>query len=347
MNPLLTDDAVARLPLHDARSALVEEIVRTPVAGERPLAAVRASGARHRAWLVPVAVAAAVALLAAGTAWWANRPDGRSAPPPVASTAPVGDGYQAVLDAEGWTMTNVYRDDAAGEIGYAAGPASVKISWYPARLYRQRLDSRRHLTDPPSDGTAVDIAGRTGVMWDYAADDHTALRPVEAGHFLEVRGSGMDQQAYVELLGRLRMVDAAQLDAALPPGFVRDDQRGSQIQQILDGIALYADPLLPAGHDRSEVTSDQSDPYQLGSDVAGRVACDWVAEYDAARRAGDQARAQRAVDVMATSRQWPVLREIADQGDTPEWIWAMADQMAAGQVPPGYLPSCRGMGALP
>lgn len=50
MNPLLTDDAVADLPLHDARAALLAEIMRTPApAGRR----------------VPMAVASAAAVAAA------------------------------------------------------------------------------------------------------------------------------------------------------------------------------------------------------------------------------------------------------------------------------------------
>lgn len=50
MNPLLTDDAVADLPLHDARAALLAEILRTPApAGRR----------------VPIAVASAAAVAAA------------------------------------------------------------------------------------------------------------------------------------------------------------------------------------------------------------------------------------------------------------------------------------------
>ena len=41
MNPKLTDDAVADLPLHHGRAELLEEIMRTPVLDDRPVRAER------------------------------------------------------------------------------------------------------------------------------------------------------------------------------------------------------------------------------------------------------------------------------------------------------------------
>ena len=340
MNVCLTDDAVAALPLHQGRAELLEEIMGAPALDDQPVVALP----RRRPWLAPVAAAAVVAALAAGSAWWASGtgPDPEPAPP-LAATPRTGM-FRAVLDAPGWTLDGVYENAGqdTGEIGYRNGDATLKIDWYAASDYADRYESRRHVTDPPSDGTPTDVLGLSGSMWAYADDDHTVIRPVQDGHFLEIRASGLDEQAYLALLGELRLVDADGFDAALPEGFVSNAERQSRIAGMLDEIARYADPLLPVGVSRASITSDQSDPYQLGAEVTSQVACAWVAQFADATRSGDPARAQEAVDVMTTTRQWPVLKQMSDRGDVPEWIWDMADQMAAGQVPLGWRPSCRG-----
>lgn len=339
MNPLLTDDAVAELPIHDARAELLEEIVRTPVAADRPLIRRLPDASPRRPWVAPVAAAAAIVLLLLGVGWTAGHVFGESAPP-IATQSPAADAFRVVLDTPGWTMTNATQGDDTGEIGYENGPASLKIDWYPGDGYQERYDHRRDETG--SDGTAVQVAGLPGAMWTYDTEIHIALRPVENDHFVEVHGEGLDQQAFTAVLAQLRMADESAFDAALPSDYAHDGERGTQIDQLLDGIAQHADPLLPAGVDRSWVTSDQSDPVQLATEVADRVACAWISQYADATRTGDQAAAQQAVDVMSTSRQWPLLQQIKADSDEPEWIWWAADEMTGGRVPQGWKPSCQG-----
>ncbi|WP_296605307.1 hypothetical protein [Nocardioides sp.] len=337
MNPKLSDDTVAGLPLSLGRAELLEEIMSTPVLDDRPAPTVR-DERRPRGWLVPAAAAAVVAVLAAGTAWWAGS-TGRApeSTPPVAAVPEPGS-FRVVLDAPGWTIESAYEDSKnhSGEVGYVRGDASLQVNWYPASNYEDRFEDRRHITDPPSDGTPVEVLGLTGSMWAYSADDHTTILPVEERHFLEVRGSGMDQEEYLALLGQLRPVDVAGFDAALPEEFVAQSERGDAIGAILDEIAATAGRALPAGVSRSSVSSDQSDPYQLGAEVTGQVACAWVRQYAEARDAGDQDLAQQAVDVMATSRDWPVLDRMDRTGDWPESIWEISDRIAAGDVPEDY-----------
>ena len=334
MNAKLTDDAVADLPLHDGRAELLEEILRTPVT------AVPALGSRRPRWVAPLAAAAAVVLLAVGVGWTADRVLGESAPPPATSQPPAPDAFRVVLDQPGWAVTHVDQGDGLGGVGYENAGATLKLDWYPADGYAERLAHRRD--EAGSDGTAVDIAGLPGSMWSAAEGDHTALRPVEDGHFLEVRGFGMDEAAFAALLPALRMVDAQAFDAALPPGYADDGHRHTRVDRILDGIARYAVPLLPAGLDRSAITSEQADPVQLGSDVADQVACAWIAQYAEARRLGDDTGAQQATGVLATSRNWPVLQQIEAASDEPEWVWWASDEMLAGRVPQAWQASCAG-----
>lgn len=337
MNPKLSDETVAGLPLSHGRAELLEEIMSTPVLDDRPTPVLREERPR-RGWLVPAAAAAVVAVLAAGTAWWASSTDPASESTPPVATVPEPGSFRAILEAPGWTLQNAYEDSRyhSGEVGYARGDASLQVNWYPASNYEDRFEDRRHITDPASDGTPVEVLGLTGSMWAYSADDHTTIRPVDERHFLEVRGSGMDQEEYLALLGQLRLVDVAGFDAALPDGFVGQSERADAIGTILDEIAATAGRALPQGVSRSSISSDQSDPYQLGAEVTGQVACAWVRQYAEARNSGDQELAQQAVDAMATSRDWPVLQRMDRTGDWPESIWDISDRMAADDVPEDY-----------
>ncbi|GAA1948701.1 hypothetical protein GCM10009798_04860 [Nocardioides panacihumi] len=346
MNLLLTDDAVAALPLHGGRAALLEEIVGTPVSAGDP-GPVRPGGTRprdSRRWLAPLAAAAAVGALVMGSALRVATLRDDPHPRPPAAATPRAGGFHAVLDADGWTLTGAYQDSRSGmgEVGYRNGSATLSIDWYPASDYAQRYDSRRRMTHPPSDGRPVEVLGLPGRMWSYTADDHTVLRPVQDGHFLEIRGSGTSTQAFIDVLSRLRLVDAAGFDASLPKSFVTDAERNSKVDALLDGIGRYAQPLLPAGVSRDSITSEQSDPVHVGSDVINQVTCAWLAQYADARRTGDQSRAEEAVAVMKTSRQWPVLTQLKDASDVPEWVWAVTDEMSAGQIPQGWRPTCSG-----
>ncbi len=347
MNPLLTDEAVAELPLHGGRAALLEEIVGTPVSADdqAPVRADRAAHTRvHRRWLAPVVAAAVVGALATGSAWWGAAVHDDSRPQPPVAATPQPDTYRAVLEADGWTLASAYESPQGrmGEVGYDDGSATLSINWYPASGYDERYDSRRRITDPGSDGQPVEVLGLPSHMWTYSADDHTVLRPVQDGHFLEIRGSGIGEPEFIDLLSRLRLVDAAGFDASLPESFVSKAERSSRVAILLDGIEEHAQPLLPAGVSRASITSEQSDPVQVGSDVANQVTCAWLAQYAKARQAGDRTSAEEAVAVMKTSRKWPVLTQLKDASDVPEWVWVVTDEMSAGQIPQGWRPSCRG-----
>lgn len=336
MNPKLSDDTVAGLPLSLGRAELLEEIMSTPVLDDRPAPTVR-DERRRRGWLVPAAAAAVVAALAAGTAWWASGSGPTSAAPSQSATqtSPTKD-YRAILDAPGWTVDNVYTDSRGGELSYAKGEQYVEISWYPADTHDDYVEDRRHITEPPSDGQAIEVLGLGAQMWAYSGSDHTAIRDPQAGFWIEVRGGGMDEASYLDLLGRLRLVDQREFEAAMPASYVDGSERDAAVQEILDGIGEYVDPLIPPGSQRVGFSSNQNDPYHLGADVAGAVACEWLGEFVAAQEAGDQQRMDKAAAVLATSRRWPVLQEMTARGEYSQGVWELADRAAAGEVPEDY-----------
>jgi hypothetical protein len=175
VNPLLTDDAVAALPIHDARAELFEEIVRTPVLDDRPARRrTTTTISARRPWVAPVAAAAAVVLLVVGVGWAASRVLGESAPPPLATQPAAPDAFRVVLAAPGWSVSSVDQGEDLGGIGYRNGDASLKLDWYPGDGYDQRLAHARD--EAGSDGSAVVVAGLPGSMWSSDVADHTALR---------------------------------------------------------------------------------------------------------------------------------------------------------------------------
>lgn len=70
--------------------------------------------------------------------------------------------------------------------------------------------------------------------------------------------------------------------------------------------------------------------------MAGAVACAWLDEFVAANEAGEEARSDEAVRVLATSREWPVLLRMDERGDYSEVVWEYADEIATGRGYGGY-----------
>ena len=355
MIPKLTDDAVSRLPLESARAELLEEIM-TTVAPDRTTTdePLRERHGPGRRWLVPLAAAAVVAGIAASSLWWeqvgegtgpsgstpvAGLPSGASSGQPAPSPEPapsVASGHRAVLDAPGWTVEHTEAsDDGYGEVYYASGRSSLEITWYPAKSYASYVEDRAHIVDPPAPGRPVEVLGRPGQLWAYSAKDHTVIREVQDGHWMEFRGSGMDEAGYLALLAQLRLVDLQGFEQALPQRFVTDTERADTVDGILAGITAASGVGYPDGRPGGP-KSEEQDPYQLGAEVAGSYACAWLDEFATATDAGAAARAAEAARVLSTSHDWPVLDQMNPSGDYPEVLWEYADQAAAGQVPAGY-----------
>jgi hypothetical protein len=284
-----------------------------------------------------------VAGIAASSLWWRGAGAGGGAGEHTSSHGAAAQeqlreqGFRAVLDAPGWTVSATEaEDDGYGEVDYEKGDASFQITWYPATSYADYVTDREHIVDPPAPGEPVQVLGGSGQLWAYDATDHTVIREVEDGHWMEFRGAGMDETAYRTLLGQLRLVGLADYEASLPERFVTKTERQDALREILRGITDVSGIGYPADRDDSAATTDEQDPYQVGAFVAGRYACAWLDEFKAAKQSGDTAAADEAARVLGTSRRWPVLNQMNEQGDYPEVVWGYADEVAAGKVPEGY-----------
>jgi hypothetical protein len=173
-------------------------------------------------------------------------------------------------------------------------------------------------------------------MWAYSATDHTAIREVQNGRWMEFRAEGVDQAGYLALLGDLRVVSTADFEASLPDDFVTRGERIQAGQQILDDIAAVSGAGLPDGVDVSFADGDAEDRYQFGAEVVGAYACSWLEALDNAQ-AHDQAEQVAAAErVLGTSHDWPILKEMDKTGDYPEVLWQIADDAHAGTVPDWY-----------
>lgn len=321
MTPHLTDDAVAGLPLDAARAELLDELVSTPVAEAR---SVVEPASRQRPWLVPLAAAAAVATLVGVPTWLLSGPEqAREAQPAAAPRDWL------VLDAPGWTVDHVSVSDGDSEVSFVRDGQQVEINLRDADARATYVEDRRHIDHPVVDpGTPTVLAGDAALMWAYDRDDHTAIGPVRGDVYAEVRGTGMGRRAYEQLLGRVSWTDRAGFERLLPESFVTGDEADDAIADMLVGIPLAPGAAVP--------TSRESDPYQLGADVAGQVVCGWVEEFERATAGGEQQAAQVAQANLRSSRHWQFLRDMDADGDYPEVVWEIAAQVVAGEVPSGY-----------
>ncbi len=330
MTPKLSDEAVSRLPLESGRAELLEEIMST-VAPDRPTDTLARPAPRRTRWLAPLAAAAVVAGLAGGTLWWQQHRPGPDDSARVAAPGPA-QGQAVVLDAPGWEVDSLGSDGVV----FRKGKANLEIMSYPAGSYASYVEDREHLVDPAAPGAPVTVLGRAGQLWAYSADDHTVIREVEDGHWLELRGQGLDQDAYLALLGQLRVTTDAAFDAALPEDYVAQDERSVAAQQVLAGIQAVSGTGFPDGEAWQPGAGASEDRYQFGVEVVGAYTCAWLESYENAVAHDQPALSTEALRVLGTARDWPILEEMDRQGDYPEVVWQIADEARAGDLQPWY-----------
>ena len=335
MDIKLTDEAVALLPLEAGRAELLEEIMST-VAPDRTAehdAGRTPPTRRPSRWLVPVAAAAAVAAIAAAGIWSQGLlPGGDAETSSYADALGLPDGQGIVLDAPGWTV------DALGGDGirFRNGDADLEVTSYDAADYDSYVLDRTYIVDPPAPGEPIELLGRGAQMWAYTSTDHTAIREVEDGHWIEVRAAGMDEAAYLDLLGQLRFTSESEFAASLPEGYVTEPERADAAAKIVADIAARSGAELPAGSALELGDEGAKDRYQFGAEVAGAYTCAWIEAFENATSHAQAAAANEAARVLSTSRSWPIVQELDEDGGYADVVWLFSDQVQEGTVPEGY-----------
>lgn len=275
-----------------------------------------ADAADARANMRPVATTPSTTPSAATTP--AGAPDQRDGSDPMA-------GVVRYLPSEpGWKVTRVDEYGGDGEMTIAKGRLQFELSWRTGSFsdwVKDREDGADHLPAVQLDGRPVTVLrSRDARNWFIALWQ-------AGGRTMEFRPVGIpggpplpDRAGFTALVQSLRPASASSWQAALPAGVVLPDRYEGVARTMLEDVPL------PEGFDLKEAakTPVVKDRYQFGAQMVGAVACAWIDQWAAARRAGDRAAATAAADAMATSRRWAVLHEMDRDGDYPEVLWEFA-----------------------
>lgn len=301
----------------------------------------RAPRRRTRPLLLTGGLALAIAAALLFTGAFAG---GGSHPPYAEAAVAVAEANPRLLvTAPGWRVTDAGEfEPRQGETTFSVGRRTLSLNWYPARLYRQMLRDRSHVSPPQRSR----LLGRTATTVDYGRGEYATMLAPIGPVFVEVRGRLGGRAAYETVVHSLRPVDIETWLAAMPAGVVTPAGRAAVVARMLRGIPY------PPGFDPSGLESKTAvlDHYALGVKVADAVACGWVESWLAARRAGDAAAAQAAVEAMASSHHWPLLLRMeraAKRSSPPDlrsspaasgWsqnIWHAAGELSQGRLNQG------------
>ena len=260
------------------------------------------TGARHRgrAAIGLAAVAVLAALLVAGS--WL-RGGGSGHPEFAAAAIRVAEANPRLLvTAPGWKIVRADEfEPDSGELTFSDGSHRFDVHWYPAKYYGNYLRDRATVSTPEH-GT---LLGQRATTVDYTREEYATMLFPQGSVFIEVRGRLGSKAAYDEILHSLRSVDVDTWLEAMPASTVRPEARSEAVDQLLQGMPL------PPGFDAAALKSEDSIAAQatLAVKVGNAIACGWVESWIDARAAGDQAAAQRAIEVMSNSAEWPIVRE--------------------------------------
>ncbi|MDQ4111790.1 MAG: hypothetical protein M3306_11910 [Actinomycetota bacterium] len=317
------------------RATLAERAEDAPAAGRVIARAPRPGAARRtavrRRWTRGLAVAGLAGALAVTGAVLAPRLlPGETPFEPAMSFAYDGvprsaEAYRLVLDTPGWVVPggdgSVTDASHIGSVDYEPSGSGRRaprlgISWGDSSTYQEGLRFAGSF-DTADDGVTelpIDVVGQEATYWRNAGEDaFRVVLPLTAGHYQVITGTGMSKAEFEELLTRLRWVDQAEFDAALPDRYLTAQERSATIEQLLTGVPL------PESYDEHRLTSLQPNRYHLALDLARGAVCAWRDEWRAARESGDQERVTHAEDVLHQAGDWP-MDQTLDGNDTGDLL---------------------------
>jgi hypothetical protein len=307
-------EAVRRLaPPVDPPTPAAVARMRARATGRRP------RGARRSRWLLaPLVTGAALALVVV----LFQAGGGGQERAFAAETVRAAEGAPRLL-LGGWTVTRVDEWNAeTGEMTFSLGARRLELSWWPTRVSGPKVGAAK---DPdPRVELEVGVPGARAIVHRYpGSEDYTGVW--RSGELtVQARADAASPDEFAGILRRLERVGARAWLGALPASAVTPSEQRDAVGEMLAGL-----PLPPGFDARSLRDGDATrDRYQLGAQVAGAVACGWLATWADAKAAGDDAGVRRAVVALAWSRDWPILREIDAEGDYPEVLWKYADAVA-------------------
>jgi hypothetical protein len=224
----------------------------------------------------------------------------------------------------GWTVARVDEWNAAtGEMRFTGEGGALDLSWSPAEVTGTKVGAAKDGARPEAVTT---VLGARAAVHRYAGTDDYTASWRDGDAVVQARGRAPSVGAFVDVLQRIERVSAETWLGALPASAVTPADHGETVDEMLAGLPL------PPGLDVAALRAGATtrDRYQLGAQVVSAVACGWIARWVDARAKGDADGARAAAEALATSRQWPVVRQMARHGDYPAVLWDLTDAIRDG-----------------
>jgi hypothetical protein len=229
------------------------------------------------------------------------------------------------LSEPGWTMTHATESEHGGSYAFEhADGRSLDVNTIPGgeEGFAARIGDEERV-----------VVGAWHVL-DYAATNQDG-RDVGRYRADSLRGEwtyefdGMpfdSLDAFMTTVTGAHAVGATEWEQTLPEGFV------SGSDQVATAVVLLRDVPLPDGFDIDSLNDGTTNSrYQFITRVSGAVTCAWLDQWFTGRETGDAALQQDAAAALATSRDWTMLTEIADQGGWSDEVWQHADAVNGGE----------------
>jgi len=254
-----------------------------------------------------------------------DRPEFAAAAIRVAEANP-----RLLVTAPDWKIVRADEfEPDTGELVFSNGENHFDVHWYPASMYGVYLRDRAEV----GASAQGELLGQRATTVEYSPEEYATMLAPQGNVFIEVRGRLGSRSAYEEILHSLQTVDVETWLSAMPAATVRPQDRSLEVDQMLRGIPL------PPGFNPAVLGNENSisDRSSLAVKVGNAVACSWVDSWIAARRSGDDAGAERAIEAIAGAPDWPIVLEIKSP-----WFSNYATvvrQLRAGQLdrgPAGY-----------
>lgn len=243
---------------------------------------------------------------------------------------------------------------ASGMFPPAVRQRKVELRWFHGSL-EDSLEYAREISHPhgqswtkmPVLGTTADVDTRAEFFVNQGGPGNRQMTAIwsEDGYVLELKTAVPDQEAFEERLDWLTRVDSQTWLDAMPAKVVKAADHDAAVREMLTGIPV------PEGFKPSQIPDEglTTNRYQVGASVTGIVSCLWFRQWGEARRTGDSAAEAEAEKAMATSRHWPILREMAKDGGYSPLVWQLAAAMPSGMWTRGphrwrLLPHAEGLG---
>lgn len=243
----------------------------------------------------------------------------------VAEAAPrllvSGDGWR-VAGADEWTAQD-------GEMTFRSGSTELLLRWTPASELQTEQQNMEFKGTRQT--MQAKIPGGATPVYRFNGTDSYAAVWRDGDSVVVARARANDPQQFAALLTQLHHVSVDDWLTAMPPDIIQPaTAHTATVDQMLTGLPL------PPGFDVAALQTNTQvrDRYQLGTQVAGAVACGWLAEWTRATKNGDRAAVTAARDALATSHNWPVLLDMQTKGYYPEVLWQYADATAEGHSLP-------------